>query len=259
VTVIPETAAAAPRCVFFDLDDTLFDHRYCTRQALAGVRRGHRSFQQWTEDELATRHAAVLEELHLQVIAGAIRLDDARRERFRRLFLAAGEAVDEPTVEACAAAYKEDYIRAWRPVPGALALLEQIHRETAVGIISNNLLREQLGKIRHCGFDRFASVTVISEAAGVAKPDPRIFTIALEQAQCRAEETVMVGDAWRTDIAGALTAGIRPVWINWDGAPATDPRAGVTQFRALEPVAPLVEAILAPAAAGRRARSHPTR
>jgi FMN phosphatase YigB (HAD superfamily) len=29
----------------------------------------------------------------------------------------------------------------------------------------------------------------------------------------------MVGDVWDTDIAGALAAGVRPVWFNWRGLP----------------------------------------
>jgi HAD superfamily hydrolase (TIGR01509 family) len=243
---MPATSSTPPCIVFFDLDDTLFDHRHCTRTALAAVRRTYPCFEQWTPRELEQRHSVVLEELHLRVLAADLPLDAARRERFRRLFAAAGAEAGTAVVEACAAGYKEDYIRAWRPVPGALELLDRLQPETRLGIISNNLLREQLEKIRYCGIDRYVDVTVISEGAGVAKPDPRIFAMALAEAGCTAAEAVMVGDAWRTDIAGALAAGIRPVWVNWDGVAPASPSPRVAEVRGLQPIEPLAELIRRP-------------
>ena len=92
-------------------------------------------------------------------------------------------------------------------------------RASAIGIVSNNLQREQEDKLRFCGFDSRVDAVVISEGAGVSKPDPAIFRIALTLLGCEPTEAVMIGDAWRTDIAGAIAAGIRPVWFNRTGAP----------------------------------------
>ena len=91
---------------------------------------------------------------------------------------------------------------------------------------------EQRQKIAACGFGPFLDTVVISEEAGVTKPDPRIFRLALERLGRPADETVMIGDAWDTDIAGARAAGIRPLWFNRFGAPSPD--RSVTEIRALE-------------------------
>jgi putative hydrolase of the HAD superfamily len=58
----------------------------------------------------------------------------------------------------------------------------------------------------------FVGLRVVdSTVVGVAKPDPRIFEIALERAGATAAETVHVGDALSTDVAGARAADIIPI------------------------------------------------
>jgi putative hydrolase of the HAD superfamily len=61
--------------------------------------------------------------------------------------------------------------------------------------------------------DRFAAVA-ISGTLGVAKPDPRIFKAALDEAGADPGSTVHVGDQPVNDVAGALAAGITPVLID---------------------------------------------
>jgi putative hydrolase of the HAD superfamily len=72
-------------------------------------------------------------------------------------------------------------------------------------------------------------VLVVSEEAGVSKPHPRIFEIALERAGAGPPEAVMLGDSWRNDVEGARAAGIRAVWFNRDGRDAPDPAVPVVR------------------------------
>ena len=61
---------------------------------------------------------------------------------------------------------------------------------------------------------------MVSAEAGVAKPAPEIFELALRRLRCSAARAVMVGDSPETDVAGAQRAGVRPVLI--DRAVAAD-------------------------------------
>jgi putative hydrolase of the HAD superfamily len=222
------------RAVLFDLDDTLFDHRHGARQALAAVRTGHDALIRLDPADFERRHAEILEVLHLRVLAKEIGLDEARRQRFRTLLQSAG-VWDAAAVDRAAAAYRDCYIESWREVPGATALLRALAGRMRIGIVSNNLTREQQEKLRFCGFDTLVDAVVISEEAGASKPDPAIFRVALDRIGTSAAETIMVGDAWRTDIAGARAAGIRAIWFNPAGVPRPDPWDGVGEIRSLEP------------------------
>jgi len=223
------------RAVLFDLDDTLFDHRLCARTALRELYDAHPVLHARAFADFERMHAMFLEELHRRVMTGELRLDIAREERFRRLFLASGAEADAAVVARAAATYRDGYKRVRQPVAGAAALLGLVKARARVGIVSNNLRDEQEEKLRHCGLDRYVDALVVSEEAGVSKPDPEIFDIALARLECRADQVVMVGDSWAADIVGARAAGIRAIWFNPTGKPAPDPDAGIQELRSLEP------------------------
>lgn len=244
-----------PAAILFDLDDTLFDHRLCARTALAELHAAHACFRERPFDEFERLHAAFLEQLHHRVLTGELALDEARRQRFRRLFQAVGVRPDDDRVAGAAETYRIGYRRVRRAVDGAAALLRLARRRARVGIVSNNLLEEQQDKLRECGLDAFVDVLVVSEEAGVSKPDPGIFAIALERLASAPEDAVMVGDSWAADVMGAVAAGIRPVWFNPLGNEAPDPAAAVRELRALHPPGAALSVILDGWEAGARPSS----
>jgi HAD superfamily hydrolase (TIGR01509 family) len=233
----------SPRAVLFDLDDTLFDHEQAARSALKRVHESHTAFAAWPFDTFEREHALVLEELHAQVMLGHRSVDDAREERFRRLFAASGVGDNESLVCATAAGYRETYLGARRAVDGALAVLSALKPRVRIGVVSNNLLEEQQGKIRLCGFEKYVDALVVSEAVGIAKPDPAIFRYALEALSCDAGDAVMVGDSWLADIEGAHAAGMRAIWFNRNGRLPPPGAPLVQQIATLTPMEPLMSAI----------------
>jgi putative hydrolase of the HAD superfamily len=201
----------------------------------------HACFERVEEGELEEAHAGILEELHLEVLAGRLDIDAARVERFRRLYERAGIAADGDLALRTAHAYRDHYIQARAPIEGALPLLEAVRRHARVVVVSNNLLKEQQAKMRDCGLDRYVDVLVVSEEAGVSKPDPGIFSVALDRARVSATEAVMIGDSWINDIEGARRAGIPAIWFNRDGTPSPDPN--VPTLHSLEPTDAVVSLI----------------
>jgi len=229
------TRPAMVSAVLFDLDDTLFDHRGCARDALEAVRTSHACFREMAFAKLERAHAQLLEELHHDVMTGRVSLEAARNERFRRLFAAAGVTAVDDLARRAAATYRARYAEARRAVAGAADVLRLVRARARIGIVSNNLLEEQREKLRVCGLDGFVDALVVSEEAGVSKPDPAIFRLVLERLGCAAREAVMVGDSWTADIAGARAAGIRAIWLNPRHEPVPAGEAGVSQLAALEP------------------------
>ncbi|HWJ60933.1 MAG TPA: HAD family hydrolase [Acidimicrobiales bacterium] len=55
---------------------------------------------------------------------------------------------------------------------------------------------------------------VDSGAVGVAKPDPKIFEIALDLVGATPDRAIHVGDAYQYDVRGARAAGVRPVLVD---------------------------------------------
>jgi putative hydrolase of the HAD superfamily len=81
-------------------------------------------------------------------------------------------------------------------------------------VVTNGETHQQEAKLRRTGLDRYLADWVISEEAGVRKPNPRIFAIAAERARMRLSNAWMVGDSPEADIGGATAAGVRSVWLH---------------------------------------------
>ena len=96
--------------------------------------------------------------------------------------------------------------------PEAEECLRELSKRYKIGIIANQNpgSRERLEKM---GLLKYIDIVVASAEEGVAKPDLRIFRIALERAACKPEEAVMVGDRIDNDIIPAKKIGMKTVWI----------------------------------------------
>jgi putative hydrolase of the HAD superfamily len=108
-----------------------------------------------------------------------------------------------------------------------------------VGIVSNSTgeVEQALRRLGVCyartgagvlpeasGID--VGVVIDSAVVGVSKPDPRIFTLALDALGLPSADpgtVVHIGDSLRYDVTGALAAGIRPLHLDPHGfCPAPD-------------------------------------
>ncbi len=105
----------------------------------------------------------------------------------------------------------------YRLHPDALPVLDRLRKtDLALGLISNfeDWLERLLESLE---VGHYFDVTVISGVEGVEKPDPRIFSLALDRAGVRAEESVYVGDHPFFDVEPARQVGMLPVLIDRRG------------------------------------------
>jgi HAD superfamily hydrolase (TIGR01549 family) len=98
----------------------------------------------------------------------------------------------------------------------APVMAELQKRGLIVGLISNS--HRSLDAFReHFSLANIISVSVSGAEHGYMKPHRSIFETALERGKVTAAETMMVGDSFRHDIAGALNAGWRAVMLRRSG------------------------------------------
>jgi putative hydrolase of the HAD superfamily len=102
----------------------------------------------------------------------------------------------------------------WRFYDDVEPVLRELKsRGLRIGIISNWDTR--LKRISDdLGLTALVDFLVISAEAGMRKPDPRIFHLALEKAGVRPEDAMHVGDLPEEDAEGARRAGVRPILID---------------------------------------------
>jgi putative hydrolase of the HAD superfamily len=85
---------------------------------------------------------------------------------------------------------------------------------------SGNRYREDF---RQLGIGEFVDVVITSLDLGVRKPNPLVFEAALRELDCRAGESVMIGNSEEMDVRPAKTLGMRTIRLAFE---ETSPRQG---------------------------------
>lgn len=206
-----------PSFVYFDLDDTLLDHRQAERSALADVctRFDHAFAGQSLEHVQHTYHT-INAPLWVAYAAGEIDRETLKRLRFERLMTALRIDLD-PGVAG--AHYMERYAAHWDYSPGAREAFLAIAARLPAGILTNGF-----AEVQHAKLDRFPELRhrsasiVISEEVGYLKPHPALFAEAATRAGVAPERILYVGDSYGSDIAGSHRAGWQAAWYTRDDA-----------------------------------------
>ena len=99
-------------------------------------------------------------------------------------------------------------------LPGADGVVRELAKRYPLTIISNGFKEVQYYKFAHSGLADCFAHTIISEEVGINKPQPEIFRIALQMNGVTADEAVMIGDSYSSDIQGAKNAGIDQIWLH---------------------------------------------
>lgn len=90
--------------------------------------------------------------------------------------------------------------------------LEILSGRYKIGIIANQSLGTKARLEQH-GILQYIDLVIASAEEGVAKPDKRIFELALNRSNCKPGDAVMIGDRIDNDIVPAKLMGMRTIWI----------------------------------------------
>jgi putative hydrolase of the HAD superfamily len=203
------------RHIFFDLDHTIWDFDKNAEETL------HELYHVYSLDSLGiscpdtfietyTRNNHLLwAEYHL----GKITKEHLRTTRFSTTFIELGL-----TAENIPGAFEDDYVRICPTkthlFPQAHETLSYLKKKYKLHLISNGFKESTQLKIELTGLSRYFENIIISEVIGINKPDKAIFEFALNAADARKSESIMIGDSIEADIRGAMNFGMDAIYFN---------------------------------------------
>ncbi|MBT4504511.1 MAG: HAD family hydrolase [Gemmatimonadetes bacterium] len=199
--------------VSFDGDATLWDFEKVMRHSLGIVLEEIRKaipgeyFAALTVDEMI----AIRDQIDLE--SPDSKLEEIRLCAFERTLERSGHP-DKNFARQLNELYMKHRFEDLELYPDVLPAFDFLAPRFQIGLLSNgNTYPEKLGLEEHFDFAIFA------QDVGFTKPDPQIFAVTLEHADCTPEELLHVGDSLPSDVEGAQNAGISAVWLNRDGVP----------------------------------------
>jgi putative hydrolase of the HAD superfamily len=121
----------------------------------------------------------------------------------------------------------------FRAFPDAPPLLQELKRRGVRMVAASNWDASLPDALERTGLAPYLDGAVSSAVVGAAKPDPAVFTAALELAGCEPGEAFHAGDSPDGDVEGALAAGVRVALIDRHGV-LPDPPPGVRKLASLD-------------------------
>ena len=206
-----------PRAVLFDLDDTLLDNSgnpFVVAQACAWLAEAHgfdadRVFE--ASSRAWGRHWPEVEQL---CWLGRMEGFAVSLECWRRALRECGCA-DEAIARQVYDTHRQLGRKAMRLFDDAAGVLPVLAAGgVRLGAVTNGPCDFQREKLEALGLVDLLDTVVISGECGMAKPDPRVFGLALDQLRVEPRHAWHVGDSLLTDVAGAQAAGLFAVWLN---------------------------------------------
>jgi HAD superfamily hydrolase (TIGR01509 family) len=206
-----------PAAVFFDLDNTLYDHRRAAREAVAELHRRYRIGDTgMTAGGFARLFFDVNQRMWLQLATGDIDVTTLRAQRFVELFALAG-APPPDDAAALGREYLDIYLTVSYPFPGAEETLAALAPLVPLGLLTNGFTDIQRAKVARLGWEKYFRWVAVAEELGVFKPDVAIYEKMCAMAGLAPAEVLYVGDSPVEDVIAGRKAGLRTVWVRRDG------------------------------------------
>ena len=198
------------KTLLFDLDGTILDYSKAETAALFGAY--SLIFGTTPSDDLLPVYKKINSGLWKEFEKGTVTIQELKIRRFSDLF-------DYFKLNADSEAFSEIYLKELGEggylLDGALDVLESCAGRFRIGAITNGIGNVQRARIKKADIGQYFETVIISNDVGIAKPDPGIFTIALEGMNLsKKNDVLMIGDSLSSDILGGINAGIDTCWIN---------------------------------------------
>jgi putative hydrolase of the HAD superfamily len=224
--------------IFFDIDGTLIDQRKAETVAAGDFldRYGPLLQHPYTLQEFCALWRQLRETHARGFLDGRFSWIEQQRRRMRDLFAAREPQLSDAEADRRFRFYQSRYRENWTLYDDTARALQSLSRHR-LGIVSNGSSEQQKAKLRQTGILHCFSVVLISEQAGVAKPDPGIFLAACGQAQCAPADAIHVGDRFELDARPSHAIGMRAVWLDRMGSGAAASN-GIQVIRSLGELAP---------------------
>lgn len=199
-----------PKFIYFDLDDTLLDHKKAEQHGLKDVHAHFDEFNDISLELLISNYHHINKGLWEEYGRGEIDRHILHRRRFEETFVGLG--IDGGLYTEAGKVYMNYYRNHWEWIEGAKEAFDKIRSKYPVGIITNGFAETQWMKIDKFGFRDMVSQIVISEEIGVMKPHPKIFDHSTELVGFDRSDILYVGDSLSSDVRGGKAAGWKVAW-----------------------------------------------
>ena len=201
--------------IFFDLDNTLWDHRGNSEITLKNMFLEH-EIQSKYNLSFDTWHPVFYEKNELlweQIREGHITKAQLREKRFKEPFTLFG-LNDESLWQTFEYEYLSRMGKMSGIVENADIVLDYLKLKYQIHVITNGFEEVSQAKIANSALNGFIETLTCADELNLRKPDPRIFDLAMQKAGATKENSLIIGDDWIADIIGGTSFGWQAIFFD---------------------------------------------
>jgi len=198
--------------VFFDLDHTLWDFEKNSALAFETVFKLQDLKVNMTE--FLQFYVPINREYWERYRKDEITQKQLRYGRLKDTFDLINFAVSDDVIDTLSVEYIHYLPKFNHLFDGTIEILDYLKPKYNLHIITNGFAEIQGNKLDNSYISHYFKTMTNSEMAGVKKPNQQIFDYALDLAQAKKENSIMIGDCIEADVQGALDAGLDAIFFN---------------------------------------------
>ena len=201
--------------LFFDLDRTLWDFDSNSHEELLQLYKHHQLHQKGISlaEEFIKVYKRINHDCWEKYRKNILSKERLRTERFQ-LTLEYFGITNPDLANKIGTDYVNNSPYRTKLIPHSIELLNELKDRYQLHIITNGFEEVQHVKVKQSGLSKYFKNIITSEAAGVKKPDPKIFQFAFKNTGALAKNSIMIGDDINTDIKGAFTVNMKAIFLN---------------------------------------------
>ena len=202
--------------IFFDLDNTLWDHRKNAYLTLKEIFKREDITEKFNIgfEEFHTEYFTINEKLWAQIRDGEIDKEYLRKHRFYDAFLFFG-VDDFELSQVFEHQFLDEILNYNDLVPGAFEILEYLSAKNYdLHILSNGFQEVTHKKCELSGIKNYFKTITSADEINIRKPHPEVYDYALKKANAQKENSIMIGDDWIADVEGGKAFGLEVVFLD---------------------------------------------
>lgn len=202
--------------IFFDLDNTLWDHRKNAYLTLKEIFKREDITEKFNIgfEEFHTEYFTINEKLWAQIRDGEIDKEYLRKHRFYDAFLFFG-VDDFELSQVFEHQFLDEILNYNDLVPGAFEILEYLSAKNYdLHILSNGFQEVTHKKCELSGIKNYFKTITSADEINIRKPHPEVYDYALKKASAQKENSMMIGDDWIADVEGGKAFGLEVVFLD---------------------------------------------
>lgn len=213
------------RIVIFDLDNTLVINKSAAKAAYEAALRFLAKETKLDFDKLYNHWKRLVQKLTMETAP------EKRAFEYSLSVLCADHHISDKLIPITLKAYEKELLACIKPMAGAKEIVSWIKETGGLVTVAAGTDRSLAKKkLKACDLFKFVDFLITSADVGAMKPDPRYYSLILDEFHAKSNQAIVISDSKKEDIEPATKLGLKTIEIKPASSHLTQLKPELSEF-----------------------------